>query len=336
MKKFLSILLAAVCMFGVLGCGNKPSTPPENESGGQQPGGQQPGDNTGNTGGEQEQPDNGLKTFDASNGLKLLMIGNSHSEDAKQYFIEIAKNLGIKNIVVGELHIGGTSLQDHKKNAEENNAVYYYRKSGAGGWTETYGHTLDEGIADEDWDIVDLHQASYMTGLDLYMTDPAADATVQYLIDFVKARCTNPNVQLSFMMTWGYHDAFSSKEFEFYDCNHSVQYRSMVKCSRALVEKHDEFSYYVPVGTAVENAYYTSLNDQKDYANSLLYRDQVHLNFVQGRYLAGLTYICMLTGKNPDDLTWKPVGVTDAQDALIKKCVKAAIANPYAYTQIEE
>lgn len=94
MQKILSIILAAVCMFGVLGCGNKPTNPPENEDGGQQP-----GNNTGNTGGEQEQPSDGLKTFDASNGLKLLMIGNSHSEDAKQYFIDLTwKPVGVTDV----------------------------------------------------------------------------------------------------------------------------------------------------------------------------------------------------------------------------------------------
>lgn len=328
MQKILSIILAAVCMFGVLGCGNKPTNPPENEDGGQQP-----GNNTGNTGGEQEQPSNGLKTFDASNGLKLLMIGNSHSEDAKQYFIEIAKNLGIKNIVVGELHIGGTALQDHKKNAEENNAVYYYRKSGAGGWTETYGHTLDDGIADEDWDIVSLQQRSAWAGVEAYTTGDKT--TVRYMLDYVKARCTNPAVKFVFYTSWGYHDETTDPTFALYDNKHSVQYRQMMFWTRQLVQEFDEFYTHLPVGTAIENAYYTSLNEG-GLQSSLLYRDGLHMSYVQGRFLAGLAYICMLTGKNPDDLTWKPVGVTDMQDALIKKCVKAAIDNPYTYTKMEE
>lgn len=328
MKKLLSILLAAVCMFGVLGCGNQPTTPPEGENGGQQP-----GDNTGNTGGEQGQPDNGLKTFDASNGLKLLMIGNSHSEDAKQYFIEIAKNLGIKNIVVGELHIGGSSLQDHKKNAEENKAVYYYRKSGAGGWTETYGHTLDEGIADEDWDVVSLQQGCIWAGIEAYMTGDKA--TWQYLLDYVKTRCTNPAVRFALYTSWGYHDDSTAPSFAIFDNKHGVMYRQMMYWTQQLVQAFDAFYTHLPVGTAIENAYHTSLNEG-GLQNTLLYRDDIHMSYVQGRFLAGLTYICMLTGKNPDDMTWKPVGVTDAQDKLIKKCAKAAIANPYAYTQIEE
>ncbi|MBI9009914.1 MAG: DUF4886 domain-containing protein [Tenericutes bacterium] len=45
--------------------------------------------------------------------LRVLSIGNSFSVDAMQYIYEIAKDLGLEEIILGNLYIGGASLDDH-------------------------------------------------------------------------------------------------------------------------------------------------------------------------------------------------------------------------------
>ena len=60
--------------------------------------------------------------------VKILAIGNSFSVDAlEQHFYDLAKAEG-KTVVVGNLFIGGCSLQRHLDNAINDKPAYSYRK----------------------------------------------------------------------------------------------------------------------------------------------------------------------------------------------------------------
>ena len=64
--------------------------------------------------------------------LKILTIGNSFSDDTMQYVYQIAKDVGYKEVKLGNLFIGGCSLDKHATNAKENKASYEYRINTAG------------------------------------------------------------------------------------------------------------------------------------------------------------------------------------------------------------
>ena len=65
--------------------------------------------------------------------LKILAIGNSFSQDAvEQYLHELAEAEGISTII-GNMFIGGCSLERHVKNARDNAPAYAYRKIGTDG-----------------------------------------------------------------------------------------------------------------------------------------------------------------------------------------------------------
>src|SRR5690606_7557061 len=54
--------------------------------------------------------------------IKILAIGNSFSEDAiENYLYDLAKASGRK-VMIGNMYIGGSSLENHWTNASENNA----------------------------------------------------------------------------------------------------------------------------------------------------------------------------------------------------------------------
>ena len=60
--------------------------------------------------------------------LRLLSIGNSFSVDGvEQYLWEIADAAGVP-VIIGNMYIGGCSLERHWKNAEGNIPDYKYRK----------------------------------------------------------------------------------------------------------------------------------------------------------------------------------------------------------------
>ena len=88
-------------------------------------------------------------------------IGNSFSQDAvEQYLHELADAEGISTII-GNMFIGGCSLERHVKNARDNAPAYAYRKIGTDGKKRERGKmSLEAVLADEDWDYVSLQQAS--------------------------------------------------------------------------------------------------------------------------------------------------------------------------------
>lgn len=93
--------------------------------------------------------------------VRILAIGNSFSQDAvEQYLHELAEAEGISTII-GNMFIGGCSLERHVKNARDNAPAYAYRKIGTDGKKREKGKmSLETVLADEDWDYVSLQQAS--------------------------------------------------------------------------------------------------------------------------------------------------------------------------------
>lgn len=60
--------------------------------------------------------------------LRVLAIGNSFSQDAvEQYLHELGKSEGYI-MIIGNMYIGGCSLERHVKNIRNNTPAYAYRK----------------------------------------------------------------------------------------------------------------------------------------------------------------------------------------------------------------
>ena len=87
--------------------------------------------------------------------VRILAIGNSFSQDAvEQNLYELAEADGIP-VIIGNVFIGGCTLERHLNNAKNNVADYAYRKIGEGGSAvkkEIRGMTLEKILADEPWD----------------------------------------------------------------------------------------------------------------------------------------------------------------------------------------
>ena len=85
----------------------------------------------------------------AQDTLRVLAIGNSFSQDAvEQNLYEIAAEDG-KVFVIGNMYIGGCSLERHINNALTDKRDYDYRKIVSGVKREFKRTTLDEALRDE-------------------------------------------------------------------------------------------------------------------------------------------------------------------------------------------
>ena len=84
--------------------------------------------------------------------MKILSIGNSFSVDAQAWLHEIAQNQGAE-LTLGNLYIGGCSLETHDANIRENKPAYTYYKTGCAEREASVGEALRE----EAWDVVTPH-----------------------------------------------------------------------------------------------------------------------------------------------------------------------------------
>lgn len=264
--------------------------------------------------------------------LRVLAIGNSFSEDAvEQYLWELGKEAGV-NFVIGNAYRGGWSLAAHWKDASTRAADTEYRKVVNGRRTNLGKRTIKDIVTDEPWDVITLQQVSQEAG-----REESYEPSLSLMIGYVKALATNDSVRLGFHQTWAYAQDSSHGGFAYYDRNQFLMYASIVAAVEEAMQNHrGDLQFYIPVGTAIQNARTTELADpvigDAQPVNRELTRDGFHLNYTIGRYIAACTWLEALTGISSVGLKSRPKGVTPVQAELAQQAAHAAIEVPVAVT----
>lgn len=251
--------------------------------------------------------------------LKILSIGNSFSDDTMQYVYRIAKSAGVEEVKLGNLYIGGCTLDMHASNARGNKAAYDYRTVIDGNMHNTPSYRMGDAIASENWDFISLQQASGSSGIkDTY-------SELGYMIDYVHSLA--PNAELVWNMTWAYQQDSTHGEFHKYESSQMKMYESIVSAVREKVYyNYPEIKHIVPNGTAIQNA-------RTSYVGDTLTRDGFHLSLELGRYVAGLTFFHKLTGISIENIDYMPDGVDESlRDVAIESAMNA-IASPWRVTE---
>lgn len=259
----------------------------------------------------------------ADRPLKLLAIGNSFSEDAiEQNLFELAGAAG-HQMVIGNMYIGGCSLERHWGNAQSNKPDYNYRKIEVDGkMTRTANYTLDKALRDEQWDYVSLQQVSQLSGM--YSSfQPHLDG----LIAYVRARVP-ATTKLIWHVTWAYAQNSTHGGFANYDRNQDKMYRAIVEGAQRLRKENAQFSLFVPVGTAIQNARTSFVGDH-------LNRDGFHLDLVLGRYTAACTWFECLFGTNVVGNRFVPKGLSAEQKAVAQWSAHLAVERPFECSPID-
>ena len=264
--------------------------------------------------------------------LRVLAIGNSFSEDAVEHYLwELGQEAGI-DFVIGNAYRGGWSLAAHWKDASTRAANTDYRKVVNGRRTNMGKRTIKDIITDEPWDVITLQQVSQEAG-----REESYEPSLSLMIGYVKALATNDSVRLGFHQTWAYAQDSSHGGFANYDRNQFLMYASIVAAVEEAMQNHrGDLQFYIPVGTAIQNARTTELADpvigDAQPVNRELTRDGFHLNYTIGRYIAACTWFEALTGISPVGFKMRPKGVTPEQAALAQKAAHDAIVVPVAVT----
>ena len=253
--------------------------------------------------------------------VRILAIGNSFSQDAvEQYLHELAEAEGISTII-GNMFIGGCSLERHVKNARDNAPAYAYRKIGTDGKKREKGKmSLETVLADEDWDYVSLQQASPFSGM--YET---YEASLPELIEYVKARLPK-KTKLMLHQTWAYASTSRHSGFKNYNCNQLTMYQAIADAVKKAA-KANKIKIVIPSGTAIQNARTSFIGDH-------LNRDGYHLDVKVGRYTAACTWFERIFKHNVVGNPYTPEGLDEARKAVAQKAAHAAVKHPYKVTDL--
>lgn len=239
------------------------------------------------------------------NTLKLLTIGNSFSDDMMEYAYKIAKDLGITNIVLGNLVIGGCNIERHYNNTITKAKDYEFRYNVNDEWITIKESTIDDGINFKDWDYISFQQSSYDSGV------LSSYENLSKLLKYVRSK--NKNAKFVWYQTWAYDEISIHPEYHRYNNNQKTMFKAINEVIEQVIMP---FNFYkiIKVGQAIQNARNTFLKEK-------LTRDTYHLSFDIGRYLAGLTFVSNLLDINVDD----KILTSDLSDEIIqvlKKCSK--------------
>ena len=253
--------------------------------------------------------------------VRILAIGNSFSQDAvEQYLHELAEAEGISTII-GNMFIGGCSLERHVKNARDNAPAYAYRKIGTDGKKREKGKmSLEAVLADEDWDYVSLQQASPFSGM--YET---YEASLPELIEYVKARLPK-KTKLMLHQTWAYASTSKHSGFKNYNCNQLTMYQAIANAVKKAA-KANKIKIVIPSGTAIQNARTSFIGDH-------LNRDGYHLDAKIGRYTAACTWFERIIKHNVVGNPYAPEGLDEVRKAVAQKAAHAAVKHPYKVTEL--
>ena len=256
--------------------------------------------------------------------LKILAIGNSFSVDAmKNYLYDVLKSAEYDQVILGNLYVGGCSIDTHWNYISSNSGSYEYHKNDDNGkWVTTYGAKAMDALQDENWDIITVQQVSSNSGM------PETFGNLQNLVNWVNQYKTNPSAKVLWHMTWAYQQDSTHEAFPNYGSNQLQMYNAIVNTVQNTVLNIDGIDGVIPAGTAIQNLRQTSIGDT-------LTADGYHLNDQHGDYTASLTWYAAITGESLDLVDYAPASVIN--DVFnIKRAVGRAIINPYEISNMGE
>ncbi len=254
--------------------------------------------------------------IDGDGTLSILAIGNSFSADALQYVWNIGSSLGISEIVLGNLYIGGCSVDTHASNATGDVAAYVYYYNDSGTWTSTKNYKISTAVKSRSWDYISMQQSPPDSGVE------STYGKLNTLISKVKSLMgSSAKTKLVWHMTWTYQSDSTHPGFKNYNNNQTTMYNAIVNVIKNKIQTNGNFDRVIPCATAVQNMRSSIIGDN-------LTRDGYHLSYDLGRFVAGLMFVKSITGLDISKNTYVPSGVSDTNAYIAVNAVNMAYSVP--------
>ena len=254
--------------------------------------------------------------------IKILAIGNSFSVDAVEYLWNMLDDAGVEEIVIGNLYIGGCSLDTHWSNMSNNNNAYTFYYNDSGKWETQNKKSILYALQLEEWDYITVQQVSQDSG------DPNSLGNLQNVLNYVENHKTNAQAEVYWHMTWAYQTTSYHSNFPDYGNSQMKMYNSIISTVKDHVSGYDMIDGIIPAGTAVQNL-------RTSYLDDSLSLDTYHMSYGTGRYAVALTWFSFFTGIDARYIDWVPEEYPKiAEDkAAISNAVNMAIKTPYEITK---
>lgn len=296
-----------------------------------------------------------LRRHVVTDTLRVLSIGNSFSLDALSYmpFImnavapEVYLKLGVMYIGFGGLDSFYNALGDdtYAPIPDFISQTYrYYWSYGSEPWTRVRYKEMREVLAEEKWDVVLLQQNS--DSARNYATyQPYLNAMIEWL---------DNNIAYPHEYAWLITPSYPDNLDRLAPDTTSVQmFERIINCVHN-VQRDTGIELLLPCGTAIQNARTTpldSLGDLGHLFNHLHLQEGIPCMVESYAATAALLARYGLSDRVWTDTTWvdswwidfrnipetngEPVGMSEENREIAKRCARAAIENPFSITQIE-
>lgn len=253
--------------------------------------------------------------------VKILAVGNSFSDDAMEYLWQVLNDAGVEKITLGNLYIGGCTVDMHWNNIKNDAKAYSYRRNTNGKWV-TRTDSLKNALLEEEWDFITVQQVSHLAG------KPESMGNLHNVVNYLNENKTNKDAKFFWHMTWAYQKTSRHSGFLGYNMDQMTMYNANVSTAKGIIESEPLFSGYIPCGTTIQNLRTTKIGDT-------LTRDGHHSSLDYGRYSLALTWMTALTGISPEKVDWVPeqYGYISSDDGLVDKAVLDAIKHPDVVTE---
>lgn len=244
--------------------------------------------------------------------MKILAIGNSFSDDATAFLRQIGE-CGGADIEAINLFIGGCSLKTHVEKALTGRSDYIYERNGV--LTERM-ISLAESLAEENWDIVTIQQASCDSGIiDTYF--PYAEQLLLYVREKL------PEAKVFLHETWAYEIDSTHPAFPVYE-NSQTKMADMIRETNITAASRLG-TKIIPAGEVIRALRGTAQFDYSRGGTSLC-RDGFHLNLIYGRYAAAAAWYEKLLGLNILENSFVPDGADASLIRHIRNVVHETVA----------
>ena len=279
MKRFLPIILAIVCVCShLVGCSSTETRQPKPVTG------------------ETTEP---TQSPEEAEVLKILMLGNSHSNDTFWLLPDVfAEQMPDQKVFLGFMYYSGCTIDQHITFIKDQESVYNYYWYEDGKWKVKTDTEMETGLCDQAWDII-----AFQSGRG------DSDSTFNLkgrrtLEKLVKARVEEP-FKMIWHITWPSPSdpTFFSPTYpvqppsgwvDFLESNYNhdtfKQFESMVTTAKANLLEDETYDKVISTGGGIMYAHAALNVPQTD-----LWRDYTHLSDY-GRLVAAYTFYAQFTG----------------------------------------
>ena len=259
--------------------------------------------------------------------LRILAIGNSFSDDGMEHLPAILADLGVENVELARLYVGGCSVERHMQFFDKQQSAYtfYTSQAGENKWVKhAEKRSIQSALAMGEWDIITMQQASGYSGQ--YET---IKPHLERLVAVVKK--AQPKAHLAWHITWSYSTESKHQHFPHYDNSQPKMDAAIMQAVFQIRNDFDCLDYFIPSGTAIRMLRLSPVNNApKDFT-----RDGFHLDKRVGRYLGACTMCEVLLGKSVVGNSYHPATITKDEALAAQKAAHAAVLKPNKVTKIK-